>query len=126
MDSALSCVDGAKSAYVLAYVPLTEYTAEDNLRKQLCALLQQQKSECITLEKERYSERLRSPANTVELEIADTTSFIGQRTIFPRIQGKKYVVQKWMNITEIIGGDSPACVLREYKKTQLFKELNDL
>lgn len=31
-----------------------------------------------------------------------------------------------MNIKDVIGGDSPVCVLREYKKTQLFKELNDL
>lgn len=40
-EAALSCIDGAKSAYILAYIPLTEYTMEENKRKQLRELLQQ-------------------------------------------------------------------------------------
>ena len=33
VEAALSYIDGAKSAYILAYVPLTEYTTEENTRK---------------------------------------------------------------------------------------------
>ena len=39
LETMLSCVDGTKSAYILAYVPLTEYISEDNSREQLNVLL---------------------------------------------------------------------------------------